>query len=802
MTKLLLTALFYLFCAIMALKAQVITVADRATLKPVENVSIYNQEQGLSLTTDYKGQAAAVKLPDNIILTVAHPAYETLQVSTKELESSSYQIGLQQKVITIDEIVVAANRWQQQKKQTPNRIVSIGSQEIGLNNPQTTADMLANTSQVFVQKSQLGGGSPMIRGFAANSVLIVVDGVRMNNAIFRSGNLQNIISIDPFSLQNTEVLFGPGSVMYGSDALGGVMHFKTKDPGFINDRKPVVNANSVLRYSSADNEKTGHLDFQIRGKRLSWLTSVTFSDFDHLKTGNKRTSEFPDYGKRFQYVQTGNGSDQVIDNPNYNRQVFSGYHQLNVLNKVGLRLGSYSDLSYSLNYSTTSDIPRYDRLIETDKEGNFKSAEWYYGPQEWLSNSLQLNFYRVNKLFDAAKITTALQNVEESRHDRDFGNEWLYNRKEKVNFLTVNLDLEKNLGSENTIFYGIEWFHNQVDSYAQRTNINNGNFEPVAPRYMEGGSNYSSMAAYLSHKWHPNTKVSLTGGVRYSQIRLKGSYGNFITGSPTSNKLEINNGAFNGSLGIAWLPAGNWQLNALFSTGFRAPNIDDISKVFDGSNGIVTVPNPDLRPEYSYNFELGLVKSVQDKLKISVTGYYTILDDAMVQQDFNYQGSDSLYLDGEYSKTQALVNSSGAHIYGGNVQLEWALTRNLLIRSSFTVTQGEDSEGRPLRHTTPNFGFIGLVFKKGQFIGEINYKLSGKRKFEDLPLVEQQKTNIYTSEGSLAWQSLSFSSSYTISKSLALTLGLENILNHHYRPYSSGISAAGRNFILALKATL
>ena len=140
----------------------------------------------------------------------------------------------------IDEIVVAANRWEQEKKQTPNRILTIRPSDLQFYNPQTAADMLGQTGQVFVQKSQLGGGSPMIRGFAANSVLIVVDGVRMNNAIFRSGNLQNVISVDPFNLDNTEILFGPGSVMYGSDALGGVMHFRTKSPGFVDQKKAVV----------------------------------------------------------------------------------------------------------------------------------------------------------------------------------------------------------------------------------------------------------------------------------------------------------------------------------------------------------------------------------------------------------------------------------------------------------------------------------------------------------------------------------------------------------------------------------
>lgn len=192
---------------------------------------MYNHQQTLYFTTDHKGKAILSGLDPEEPVTISHPSYEQHITTLSQLKKSNNRVVLNQKIILIDEVVVAANRWEQEKKQTPNRIVSIAPGEIEFNSPQTSADMLAHTNQVFVQKSQLGGGSPMIRGFAANSVLIVVDGVRMNNAIFRSGNLQNVIGVDPLTLENTEVLYGPGSVMYGSDALGGVMHFRTKSPG-------------------------------------------------------------------------------------------------------------------------------------------------------------------------------------------------------------------------------------------------------------------------------------------------------------------------------------------------------------------------------------------------------------------------------------------------------------------------------------------------------------------------------------------------------------------------------------------
>ena len=132
---------------------------------------------------------------------------------------------------------MSVSKWEQQRKDIPQKIVSINAQSIAFGNSQTSADLLQQSGQVFVQKSQLGGGSPMIRGFATNRVLLSVDGVRMNNAIFRGGNVQNVLSIDPFSIKNTEIIFGPGSVIYGSDAIGGVMNFYTKAPRFSSQAK-------------------------------------------------------------------------------------------------------------------------------------------------------------------------------------------------------------------------------------------------------------------------------------------------------------------------------------------------------------------------------------------------------------------------------------------------------------------------------------------------------------------------------------------------------------------------------------
>ena len=172
---------------------------------------------------------------------------------------------------TMGEMIISVNKWEQKLNEVPNKIVKINKLDILRNNPQTSADLLGQTGSVFIQKSQLGGGSPMIRGFATNRVLLVMDGVRMNNAIYRSGNLQNVISIDALSTETAEVIFGPGSLIYGSDAIGGVMDFHTLEPRFSKDKKMLVKGSVLGRYSTANQENTGHMDINLGWKKWSLL---------------------------------------------------------------------------------------------------------------------------------------------------------------------------------------------------------------------------------------------------------------------------------------------------------------------------------------------------------------------------------------------------------------------------------------------------------------------------------------------------------------------------------------------------
>ncbi len=171
------------------------------------------------------------------------------------------------KSVNLEEIVISSSNYAEKKKNIAQKIEVISSKTIAQINSQNTGDLLINTGKVFVQKSQQGGSSTILRGFEASRILPIVDGVRMNNAIYRSGHLQNVITTDQNSLARVEVIYGPSSTTYGSDALGGIIQLITKAPVLSSDKSFLITGIAFSRYNTVNNEKTVHFDVSMGGKK-------------------------------------------------------------------------------------------------------------------------------------------------------------------------------------------------------------------------------------------------------------------------------------------------------------------------------------------------------------------------------------------------------------------------------------------------------------------------------------------------------------------------------------------------------
>jgi hemoglobin/transferrin/lactoferrin receptor protein len=276
---------------------------------------------------------------------------------------------------------------------------------------------LAKIPGVKVQKTQFGGGSPVLRGMEANRILLVVDGVRMNNAIYRKGHLQNSITVSPSMLDKTEVLFGPSSVIYGSDALGGVIHYYTRKPQ-ISDR-PNVNLEFLGRYSTVNNENTFNAAVELQFEKIASFTSISHSKFGDLQMGKLRPHGFDDWGLQYEYsdnTDTYYNAEPVLNSdPSVQRNV--GYQQTDFLQKLFIPLEKGNDLMFNLQYSSSSKINRFDKLTER-RDDKLRFAEWHYGPQDRLLFSTQFNVDANKKWLDKGSFTAAYQNIKESRIDR------------------------------------------------------------------------------------------------------------------------------------------------------------------------------------------------------------------------------------------------------------------------------------------------------------------------------------------------------------------------------------------------
>ena len=797
---LVLLAIFFCFQGAIAQKIQVLS---QQTKDPILGVAIFNKDKSKSAVTNFDGFADISSFNQDELITFQHIAHIPISQTKSQIVKDGSQVLLTTDASSLDEVVLSVSKFGQKKRDIPQQIVSVTSEDVLFRNPQTAADLLESSGQVYVQKSQLGGGSPIIRGFSTNRLLIAVDGVRFNTAIFRGGNVQNIISIDPFAVARTEVILGPGSVVYGSDAVGGVMNFYTKKPKFSFKEGYSFSGNSTVRYATANKEKTGHFDFNIGAKKWAFLTSVTYSDFDNLRMG----SHGPDDYLRTQYVETINGIDTVVQNQDPKIQRPTAYSQINTMQKVRYMPNNNWNFDLGLFFTTTSDYPRYDRLIRTSNDV-LRSAVWDYGPQQWFSGNLQIqNTPDTNTLFDESAFTLSFQHFKESRSDRDFGDPFLYKTQEKVAAYTTAWDFEKKI-KKAKLNYGIEYIFNKVGSRGRKTDIATGISQLDVSRYPDG-SFWQSLAGYMSTQFALANNISFLGGLRYSHIIVAAQFDTSLFDLPFT-EATINTGALTGTAGVTWNPNQTlgWRLN--LGTAFRAPNIDDVGKVFDSEPGSVVVPNPDLKPEYAYNADIGVSLNFDTVVKLDFAGFYTILEDALIRRDFSLDGESKIVYQGELSTIQAIQNASRAQVYGFEAGLEVAFSKALKLSSQYNITKGfaQDQQGNKeaLRHAAPAYGNTHLFYKKAKLTLDAFVEYNGQFDFEDLAPSQQNNAFLYAADQNgnpyaPKWHTLNFSAQYKYSKSLQLNATLENITDQRYRPYSSGLSAPGRNLIVAATYT-
>ena len=735
--------------------------------------------------------------------------------------------------IELEDVIISSNNFAEKKKYIVQKIDVISSRSIAQTNAQNMGDLLINTGKIFVQKSQQGGSSPVLRGFEASRILLVVDGVRMNNAIYRSGHLQNIITIDQNSLSRLEVMYGPSSTVYGSDALGGTIHIITKSPVLATGNKTFHSTGTAFtRYSSVNNEKAVHANASIGGKKFAWFQAYNYSDFGDMKMGNKYLSKYPDFGRRSKYIDQVNGLDSVMKNTDDRVQKFSGFLQWDIIQKLLYQQNDRVSHSVNFQLSNSTDVPRYDRLQDVKNFGGsigntLRYAEWYYGPQKRMMGAYQLNVLKAG-FFNELKVNVNYQDIEESRQTREYKRyDRFDSQQERVKVFGTTISGRKIMG-DNEIVMGADVQLNDVKSRANRTNLITGAVTKLNTRYPDGINKMNNYGLYAQHTYKfRNKKWVLNDGLRIQAIHLQSNVLDNSFFHLPDTAVTQDNVALIGNAGIIYTPQKNTIIKASFSSGFRAPNIDDLAKIFESSTAAqqVVIPNADLKPEYTYNLDLSINYFVADKVSLELTGFYTFFRNAIIKAPFELNGEDSIFYNGVNSQVLASQNVNQANLFGFNIGLNAELCKGLTLASTLSYTKGRyktdntkasaiyekqpdgtyalvnrNVSSKPLDHIPPVIGKTSLVYTHKKYNTEVNLLYNGWKHLDQYNSDGEDNAQYATVDGMPSWCTLNWKANINCTKNLQFQVGVENILDRNYRYFASGFSSGGRNFIIALRA--
>jgi len=713
------------------------------------------------------------------------------------------------KIGVLEEAVIYSNKFPEKAKHTAQQVLVINKKSISSTNAANTADLLQDGGKIFVQKSQQGGGSPVLRGFEASRVLLLVDGIRMNHAIYRAGHLHNAITVDQNILESVEVLMGPASTLHGSDALGGAIHFRTEPVKLSEHNKTTASGNQFLRYRTVNREVSGHLDVNIGTQKFGWLQSYTFSKFGELKMGSRFPSRYPNFGRRSKYIETVEGNDRIVNNPDERMQKFSGYQQWDVLQKMLFKPSEKISHSLNLQLSNSSDVPRYDRLQDTKDFGGtigrtLRFAEWYYGPQlrslaayqaQWTPNTGNEFKFQIHH-----------QLVRESRQTREYLQyERFDSRREQIQVWGVNLDARMKK-SEDEFTYGIDGQWNDLHSEADRTNLRTGVKTPIDTRYPDGRNRMLFLGLYGQHlRKIKKSRWVLNDGIRIQHVSIRSSLLNNSFFNFPFSQIQQDNIALTGNIGLVYNPDAALRVALNLSNGFRTPNIDDAARVFESSTSQrrLILPNPDIRPERTYNVDLNWIYRMADRIRFEGAFFYTLYRNAIALAPYRLNGADSVDYNGVRSAIYANQNARKGYLMGIQARLYCELGGGWSLDNTVSQTQGryQTAGGEiPLDHIPPVFGRSGLQYRQKKIQSEIFIQFNGWKRLMDYNLEGEDNLQYATPDGMPGWMTLNWRFQVDVSKTIQIQGGVENLLDRNYRVFASGLSAPGRSWMIGVRS--
>jgi hemoglobin/transferrin/lactoferrin receptor protein len=763
---------------------------------PVPFATVLNLNTGSAAVADVHGVVLVPLWGLNDTLKVQSMGYETVQVipGPRALEN----VELSQRTVAIEEVVVQSNALASSAMTTTalrsvDRLVA----KSPVLTAETTGDLLEGSGQVHLQMSQQGGISPVLRGFEANRVLLVVDGVRMNNAIYRAGHLQNAGSVDPFAVSQTQVVLGPSSVLYGSDALGGVVHFLTQPVEF-NGGGVVVSGKALAQGTTVNGGWAGHVQAKVKAPNWGSVTSVSRREFGDLRMGTWRAHGDSTWGLVPWVVERVEGRDTLVANPNPEVQIPTAYEQWDLQQRFQVR-SRRGHAEINVQHSTTGDVPRFD--VQNDVSGGLpKWAEWNYGPQD--RTLVALSGSRALRGGAVWSTLASYQAVEESRIKRRLGQDWRVTQLEELDVWGANSALR---GHRRGVSWeaGLDGQWNDVSSTASALNLVSDSVSADLTRYADGGSSMATWGGFASAKrsWGDHTARL---GVRYSHAAVRATFVDTTWLDLPVTQFDQARGAWTGS--ASWtgpLAPAIWATSSVAS-GFRHPNVDDVGKVRE-KDGFVLVPNPELKPEYLYTAEQAVSWSLRpqsDLLVIQAAAFGSLWKDAVVQANASLAGDTTMVVDGDTARIQMNQNLDRAWVRGARLEVSGRLWPQTTFRGVINWTLGNSMDDRatPLSHIPPTFGVVEVTRKlaSGRLTSSVRYALP--KAASDFGPGTTDNLQEALPSGIPGWATWNVEGSVRLTDRLEVRMAGLNLLDLHYRTFGSGISAPGRNVRATLAA--
>ena len=643
--------------------------------------------------------------------------------------------------INLDSAIVTSRSIKILDTKNPFVISSITSQQIIEKGARTTPEALMGVSGVFIQKTNHGGGSAFIRGLTGNQTLIVLDGIRLNNAIYRYGPNQYLNTIDMFTVDKIDVLKGVGSVEYGSDAMGGVIHVKTKENASKELNK--ISLNNTSKFISSDMEKTNRTAIQYATNKWDFIGGISLKKYGDLVGGG-----------------------------NIGKQTPTKYNEINYDLKTRIKINNQSELIYSSQNTIQKNVPIYHKIALE----NFKTNQIDY--QIHYLNYLKYKYISHKKWISEIIINASTQRSIEQRSNQKNNSSILRNEADTVKNIGLTAEIVSKPNKNWTMNTGFDYYKDQIFSEALETN-SDLNTQVFKRGLYPNGSIYKNSSIFNIHNLNFN-KLNIVAGLRYNFLHIQ-------MNELTLGNIAINPAALVSNFGFNYQVNQHGFLFGSITTGYRAPNIDDL-----GSLGIVDfryeIPSYDLRPEKSLNTEIGY-KYRSNKIDFSIAAFKMKLKDIIAR----------VLVDGKVINGYNVYNKKNiesSYINGAEVNYTYLLSKYLTWYTNATYTYGQNvTKNEPMRRIPPLFGQNKISFVKKNKSLAITHQFAGK---QDRLAQGDKDDNRIGKLGTPGWNIFNIDAGWEF-KNLSVNTSLINISNVQYKTHGSGVYGMGRAINLTIQ---